>query len=372
MPLEIEDGSQIEVQNLVMLLYALPGTGKTSLGLTASRPLILDFDGKLYRAVNSEYAKRVRCFEGWHKAQHIIPEDVANHDTIVVDTVGRVLDMLSLKLIEDDYKFATPIGGLSLQGYGALGTSFVQWMQMLIRLGKDVVLLAHNDQSLVNGEMVDRIDASGKIAKNEIHKVADVIAHLTTQNRKQILVFSPTDNSVGKNPGRFKDVEVPDLFMDRAFLKNVMIGFKDAMSHRSRMRKQEMVRLDALREELASIETLEDFNERVEKMIEDDVADVDKGVLMEVADTHGLLWDRQNKVFVDPEQIIAEDKGEAEQPEAAEQEEPERLDPLEEVPEFEDSDGEGQPPEAEDESPSPQPDGPEAEVENVQQPAMGV
>lgn len=40
----------IVVNNLIVTLYSLPGMGKTTLGATADKPLLLDFDGGMLRA----------------------------------------------------------------------------------------------------------------------------------------------------------------------------------------------------------------------------------------------------------------------------------------------------------------------------------
>ena len=53
MPLQIVDAGQVRVENTVVTLYGPPNVGKTSLALTASKPLLLDFDDGLQRAVAS-------------------------------------------------------------------------------------------------------------------------------------------------------------------------------------------------------------------------------------------------------------------------------------------------------------------------------
>ena len=312
----IKRGSDpVEVNNIVILLYGLHGQGKTTMGYTARKPMVINFDEGLHRVQNWMNGDRWEIEEGWEEIANITPAQVEQNDTIVIDTVGRALDKLADKLIRDDYRNAAPNGGLSLAGYGALKYNFTSWVKMLRTLGKDIVLIAHVDEQLTNGEIIERIDMVGS-SKNEVYKSADVIGKLTLKNQNQFLVFDPTETSIGKNPGRLPSMDIPDLLHYPNFLHEVIMMFKDAMNQMANERRMEQERIQALREELASIDTLEAYNERTKEMIANETTKpMDKRILMEVADSHHLLWDKEERVFVAPEvEVEQEPEGEAQPP----------------------------------------------------------
>ena len=76
----------ILTENLVVTIFGQPGIGKTSVAFSASRPLLLDFDGGSQRAVGRKDVVRIRS---WSDVAGIEAEDVEDFDTIVIDTVGR-------------------------------------------------------------------------------------------------------------------------------------------------------------------------------------------------------------------------------------------------------------------------------------------
>ena len=113
-------------------------------------------------------------------------------------------------------------------------------------------------------------------------------------------------------------VEVPDLLIAPHFLRDVISEFRAAMNRVANERWAEIARVDALKEELASIDTLEAFNERFDEMRDDQSTKViDKRVLMDVADSHGLVLDTENMVFVSKEQAVEDvtEQGHPEDPE---------------------------------------------------------
>ena len=289
----------ITVENIVFLLCALHGQGKTTLGFSAGEnPMVLDFDKGTHRAANVSNGDRWEV-DNWREIENINPADIQGNDVIVVDTVGRALEFLSAKLVSDDYKNSTANGGLSLQGYGALKQGFLRWTQMLRRLKRDIVLIAHLDETLTNGEMYERIDMAGS-SKNEVYKSADVIGKIVVRNNEPTLAFDPTETSIGKNPGRLPSVNIPDIATEPQFLKGVMQNFKNAMNIQSSQREGEIQRVSELRQQFASITDVNGFNAHVQHQMANNVSEVDKKILADAAVARGYVWDNQIGGFIDP------------------------------------------------------------------------
>jgi len=217
---------RITVQTITILIYGSPGIGKTSIGCTAEAPLLLDFDRGAHR---SGFRKDTVQVESWSTVEAMTAEDLADYKTIVVDTVGRCLDAMAAKIIKGNPKMAGYAGALSLQGYGALKSAFATWMGFLASLGKDVVLIAHDREDKKGDELVFRADIQGS-SHGEVFKRADGVAYMHSVNRSTVLDFSPTDRWLGKNPGRFEPLTVPDFATHRDFLATVIADAKAALN----------------------------------------------------------------------------------------------------------------------------------------------
>ena len=89
------------VANIVLTLYAAPGLGKSTLGFTAERPLMLDFDKGAYRACNRGDAVTVTR---WSDVEAMTAEDLEPYATIIIDTAGRALDVLGVDIIAKNPK----------------------------------------------------------------------------------------------------------------------------------------------------------------------------------------------------------------------------------------------------------------------------
>lgn len=247
----------ITVERLNVCLYAQPGIGKTSLAFTAASPLLLDFDQGAHRASNRKDTVRVAS---WGDVAGITAEDLAPYSTVVVDTAGRALDVLTADIIRRNPK-AGRGGALTLQGYGTLKAEFVAWLKMLNGLGKDVILVAHMDEQRNGDEIIERLDVQGG-SKGEIYKAADAMGRIMIRDSKRVLNFSPTDASFGKNPGQLEPLLIPHKdapeFCD--FMAGVIQSIKDRLNMLTAEQEAEQAILDQWRVNLADAEDVQAIN----------------------------------------------------------------------------------------------------------------
>src|SRR5215469_3387275 len=114
MPIRIIPASApMTIDQVVLGIYSLPGIGKTTLGFTAEAPLLLDFDKGAHRARNR---KDTVSITNWDEIASLTEDDLKPYKTIIVDTVGRALDVLSADIIKNNPKHGNG-GALSLQGF---------------------------------------------------------------------------------------------------------------------------------------------------------------------------------------------------------------------------------------------------------------
>lgn len=229
MPLKITKSTEpIVTKRITMCLYAVPGIGKTSTASTAEKPLLLDFDRGSHRVKNRGDVVQI---EKWEDVLNITGEDLAPYKTVVVDTAGRALDVLTPKIIAADPK-AGRGGALTLPGFGKLKSEFSGWLKMLHGFGLDVILISHSDEKQSGDELIERLDMQGA-SKNEIYKSADVMGRLYLKNGERMLNFSPVDTMFGKNPANLPPIKVPDFAAEPNFLAGVIAQIKASLNELS-------------------------------------------------------------------------------------------------------------------------------------------
>ena len=195
----------IKVDAICVTIYSQPGLGKTSLAYTASRPLLLDFDKGAYRAVERKDVVQVT---DWRDVAGMAAGDIAEYDTIIIDTVGKALESLTQDILRQNSKLGFG-GALNQQGWGQLGVKFGAFLRMLRGFGKDVILIAHMDEQKDGDAIKERLKISGG-SKDLVLTDSDAIARISVVNRERHLIFSPTETSFGKDPAQIDSMPIPD------------------------------------------------------------------------------------------------------------------------------------------------------------------
>ena len=295
--LTIIDGADTSVEQIVVMLYAQPNYGKTSLSLTASKPVLLDFDGGAHRAANRAGKAVVRVHD-WTEVAAIEPADLEDYDTVIIDTVGTCLDWLAAHIMRNDSKCRTGGGAMSLQGYGALKAQFSAWLSQLKLAGKDVVLIAHLREEVRNDVSYERIVASGG-SKEEVYREADLIGRILIQEGRRILTFDPTEAAYGKNCG-IKNRAITTADLQDGTLAAIVTEAKDKMNAASKASMDEAEKLAKMKETFINFQGVDDFNETVKDFKEQKASPVLKKILMDVATECGYVWDKGKGEFVEP------------------------------------------------------------------------
>jgi hypothetical protein len=216
----------IQVQTITLLVYGSPGIGKTSLAFTAEAPLLLDTDRGAHR---SGFRKDSVPISTWSDISSMTAADLTDYKTIIVDTVGRLLDVMSADIIDKNPKMRGYGGALSLQGYGALKAAYATWLGTLASMGKDVVLVAHDKEDKKGDDLIVRPDIQGG-SYQEVFKRADGIGYLSMSGREKVLDFSPTDRWIGKNAAGFEPLTVPDFNAVPSYFATVIDDTKAALN----------------------------------------------------------------------------------------------------------------------------------------------
>ena len=282
------------VSRIVMTLMGEPGVGKTSTAFTATKPLLLDCDKGAYRASNRGDSVQV---ETWTDIAEITPEDLADYETVILDTGGRALDHLSAHIISIDGKMARKSGALTLQGYGALKTIFKTWLDRLITTcDVDVVILAHAVEENRDEQVKVRVDMQGG-SRDEIYKMSDQLGFLSMVNQRRWLSYDPSEAGFGKNAGMIEAGWVPHPSESPTLLGDHITQLKRHLNEATEAQKQETERLAQLQEYISKIGTAEELTVLVLKMIETKAKRPDRKMAANRAEELGFAWDAGEKEF---------------------------------------------------------------------------
>lgn len=175
-----------------MMIYGQAGMGKTTVALSAPKPLLLDFDN----GVNMAHLDGVDIVQvtSWQDVQQVLQEDLSSYQTIVVDTIGKMMDYII------SYKCGTRQP--QIKDWGGINAEFSWLTRTLSSLNKNVVFVAHRD-TRKEGDDTVFIPALREKSYNSIVTELDLLGYLEMKNengvQKRTITFDPTSRNDGKN-----------------------------------------------------------------------------------------------------------------------------------------------------------------------------
>ena len=195
-----------------ILIAGFPGIGKTSLGLSAPKPLLIDAD----RGIDRVQAKNRTAFiqpESYEELLQDLKSDLSDYETLVFDTGGKLLDLMKPYVIKQDSKNGQKDGStLSMKGYGAVGKEFQRLMDYAFyTLDKNVVVIFHAKEDK-DGEAIKlRILVEGA-TKDNVWQPMDLGGFMEMYNNKRTIGFSNCERYFAKGThGVNGIIELPDL-----------------------------------------------------------------------------------------------------------------------------------------------------------------
>lgn len=295
---------QMDVSSLVVLIYGPPGSWKTSIAQTAAEPFTMDYDKGLHR---TKFRKVGMQFDVLQDIEDAYKEPkFQSAKTIVVDTIGGYLALQSADIIAGNSKMGSRSGGLSLQGYGALKNRFLQWLNHLRLLNKDVVMIAHEKEEKDGDNRIVRPDITGG-SYAEVMKPADLVGLLKISGGKRVLDFNPSDSSIGKNAAGWNALTVPELNTKPTFLADLLADAKARIGQVSAESAELAMAIDGWRQAIEGYHGPEQFTEAMHRLSE--LAPVARAqvkvILWDRAKTLGLTFDKASKEFVGKEEVVA-------------------------------------------------------------------
>lgn len=195
-----------------MLIAGYPGIGKSTLALSAPRPLHIDCDFGVDR-VEPQYRKPfIQPGSYAEILSDLQPGNLTDFDTLVFDTGGKLITLMSQWAIQQNDKYGQRDGSLSLKGYGAVGREFVRLMDYCFyQLKKHIVIIFHATEEKDGDNTRLRIKVEGQ-TKNNVWEPMDLGGFVEMMGNDRTIGFSNCERYFAKGTRGIHGIyKIPDL-----------------------------------------------------------------------------------------------------------------------------------------------------------------
>ncbi len=209
-PEDISTGAK----HIRMLIAGYPGIGKSTLALSAPNPLHIDLDFGIDR-VEPRYRKPYIQPASYDEILGDLAEgnkELDEFDTLVFDTGGKLITLMSQWAIKQNPKYGQRDGSLSLKGYGAVGREFVRLMDHCFYvLKKNIIILFHAVEEKDGDATRLRIKVEGQ-TKNNVWEPMDLGGFVEMMGNDRTISFSNCERFFAKGTRGIHGIyKIPEL-----------------------------------------------------------------------------------------------------------------------------------------------------------------
>lgn len=206
--------SELDFSNkkLSMIIAGVPGIGKTTLALSAPRPLLIDLDHGVSR-VEALYRKDTLIADSYQELINDLQSaDLSAYESIVLDTGGRLFEMIKPVVISEDAQNGKRDGNLSLKGYGAAKRKFAEFLRFLKSLDKNIIIIFHATEVNLENDLTGlRIRIEGS-SRDDVWDDIDIGGFMQIIGKKRTISFDNCERFYAKGTqGVHGTYEIPLL-----------------------------------------------------------------------------------------------------------------------------------------------------------------
>lgn len=244
------------------LIYGQPGVGKTSLALSAPKPLLIDFDNGLRRVAKQYQTDSVQIESYQDLLDILTKEDISAYETIVIDTLGKMIDRIGDWLAISNPKVKQADGQLSMKGWGNVKSEFQRLLKLLEGKNKSAIFIAHEKEEKVGDDVMKRPDVAGSSGK-DIVKELDFMGYMSMKGGKRTIDLAPNEAYYAKNSlGLNSFLEYKPLTGVNNFLSEAIFdAYEEKIKQDEELRKvyDELIR--NIEEQIEAIKDISELNE---------------------------------------------------------------------------------------------------------------
>ena len=307
MPIVKPENMNFSDKKLIMIVSGLPGTGKTTLALSAPGVLLIDTDEGLAR-VNPAHRKDASVCKTYEEILADIKAAEGQYQTIVIDTCGALIEYMKDWAMRTDPKASKNNGGFSLQGYGVIKQEFLR-LSAELRKKFNVIFLFHENMTKNGDEGTFYELVVEGSTRTLVYQPADLAAHLFIMNGKRYLGFTPTEQYSAKSAYGIKGLmEVPELkdgepneFLTKLFAKVRENLAAESKSLAPQKELYNIAILEAKRicNEVNGPEDVEEAAKAIKAMTHALTSEKESMAMLKARVSElGVVWDKAKKAYV--------------------------------------------------------------------------
>lgn len=285
------------------LIYGDPGTGKTTCAISSPHPLLIDFDNGL-RRVSKQYQVDSVQIESYQDLLDILTkEDISNYKTIVIDTLGKMVDRIGDWLAVKNPKVKQADGQLSMKGWGNVKNEFQRLLKLLESKNKSVIFVAHTKEEKDGDLIKQRPDVAGSSGK-DIVKELDFMGYMSIIGSKRTIDLMPNEKYYAKNSlGLESFLEFNNIATENDFLKNkIFDAYSEKLENDNKLSEKYNDLISVIESQITELENLDQVNEyyqngyqNLEIIWSSNI--YKKHKLAEKVEELGLTFNKESKLF---------------------------------------------------------------------------
>lgn len=208
---KIKKKNEIELPKIILgCIVGVPGIGKTTLALSAPKPLLLDTDNGIHR-VQSEYRTDCVQVKSYQDILDVLEEDLSDYETIVIDTLGELVNFMLKYFADKDKSLITRGGTYNIKIWGLVKTEFENLKLKLQLLNKNLIFVSHAKEDKDGENKVYRMNVAGS-TPDILNGVLDFLGFCEVLGKTRSISFSPSARFYAKNSIELNDyLEIPTL-----------------------------------------------------------------------------------------------------------------------------------------------------------------
>lgn len=199
-------------KKICMIIAGVAGIGKTTLALSSPNPLLIDLDKGIDRVETLYRCDALEVKDYYELIDDLTKNDLSPYKTIVIDTGGKLLEMLKPVVINENAQNGKRNGDLSLQGYGAVKKKFREFIDFIKKLDKHLILIFHATEVNLTDDIIGlRIRMEGS-SKDEIWDNVDLGGFIEMRGKNRTIGFSNCERYYAKGTHGISGIyEIPTL-----------------------------------------------------------------------------------------------------------------------------------------------------------------
>ena len=268
-PTDIQSGEK----RIRLLIAGYPGIGKSTVALSCKNPLHIDCDFGIDR-IEPRYRKPYIQPKSYDEIlTDLTPENLKDFDSLVFDTGGKLVTLISQWAMKKDPKYGQRDGSLSLKGYGAVGKEFQRLMDYCFyELKKHIVMVFHAVEEKDGDNTRLRIKVEGQ-TKNNVWEPMDLGGFMEMHGNERTIGFSNCERYFAKGTRGIQGTyAIPTLTdgMPNDFLEKLFAEYNAScereMAEMEEMRERYEAVMREGREIIAGIHDAQSANALLPKM----------------------------------------------------------------------------------------------------------